>query len=116
MPANTEPRRKPNVLVQWVDVFFIMALCFITLLSTMLMRGKVLIGNGTGEQHLDYSFSPFIFAAVVVLFVLYVWYMRSHSERELKDMINHVYGATEANGETSPPPPVETAEREGSAP
>ena len=36
-------------------VLFIMALCFLTLLSTMLLRGKVLVGEGEASN-LDYSF------------------------------------------------------------
>jgi hypothetical protein len=89
--ARSGPRRRSHVLVQWFDVLFVMLLCFITLLTTMLMRGKVLVGSGSTEG-LDYSFSWRTFGAVAAIFLVYVWYMLSHSERELKEMVRHVYG------------------------
>jgi hypothetical protein len=68
-----------------------MALCFLTLLTTMLLRGKVLVGDGAASG-LDYSVGLGSCVLVILTFGVYVWYMLSHSERELKDMVNHVYG------------------------
>jgi Na+/H+ antiporter NhaC len=83
-------RKKCSLFVQWFDILFIMVLCFLTLLSTMLMRGKVLVGSGTTEG-LDYSFGWLSFALVLLFLIAYLIYMIMHSERELREMINHVY-------------------------
>jgi Na+/H+ antiporter NhaC len=92
-------KRKSSLLVQWFDVVFIMALCFVTLLATMLVRGKVLVGSGTSNG-LDYSFSLITFAVVVAIFVAYIWYLLSHSDRELKEMVKHVYDEHEGDEES----------------
>jgi hypothetical protein len=82
--------RKASVFVQWFDVLFIMVLCFLTLMSTMLLRGKVLVGSGSSNG-LDYSFSAVTFSIVAVFGVIYLWYLLTHSNRELQDMVDHVY-------------------------
>jgi dolichyl-phosphate-mannose--protein O-mannosyl transferase len=91
--------RKSHILVQFFDVFFIMALCFVTLLATMLLRGKVLVGDGS-TQGLDLSFRWWSFLVVAVVFVCYIWYMLRHSERELKDIVKHVYDKSDENPST----------------
>lgn len=96
---NDTPGKRPNLFLQWFDTLFIMALCFVTLLTTMLLRGKVLVGDGTASG-LDYSFGFASCILVVVLFVVYMVYMLVHSERELQDMVNHVYGP---KPDTEPP-------------
>ena len=87
---NDNHRRKFGGFVQWFDILFIMVLCFLTLLSTMLMRGKVLVGAGS-TQGLDYSFGWLSFLLVFLFLAGYLIYMIIHSERELKEMVNHVY-------------------------
>jgi hypothetical protein len=83
--------KKASVFVQWFDVFFIMVLCFATLMTTMRVRGTVLVGDGTSTV-LDYSFKPIPFFSMLAFGVIYIWYLVVHSHRELKDMIDHVYG------------------------
>jgi hypothetical protein len=92
-------RKKPNLFVQCFDVSFIMVLCFLTLLTTMVIHGKVLVGDGS-TQGLDLSFHASTFLLVVAIFVVYLWYMLRHSERELKDIVNHVYGKKDETGST----------------
>ena len=85
------PRKRFHRFVQWFDALFMMVLCFVTLLATMLLRGKVLVGEGA-TSGLDYSFGYTSCILVLLLFGVYIVYMLVHSERELKDMVNHVYG------------------------
>ncbi len=85
------PKKRVHPVVHWFDVLFIMALCFVTLLGTMLLRGKVLVGEGEASG-LDYSVGLGSSILVALVFVAYFRYMLVHSERELKDMVNHVYG------------------------
>ena len=99
--------RKASLFVQWFDVLFIMVLCFVTLMTTILLRGKVLAGSGESTE-LDYSFKPIAFFTVAVFGVMYLGYLLIHSERELKDMVNHVYGKGEK--------PVEPDEKKEAAP
>jgi hypothetical protein len=96
-PHGPQADKKPNLLVQWFDIMFVMVLCFLTLLATMLLRGKVLAGEGD-SQGLDYTFSAATFALVAGGLAVYMWYTLTHSQRELKDMVNHVYGPPEAPG------------------
>jgi ABC-type sulfate transport system permease component len=103
-PAGVRPRRT-RLLIQWFDTLFIMALCFLTLLSTILLRGPVLSGEGS-DTAVDYSFGIGSCALVVVMFGVYVWYMLTRSERELKEMVNHVYGP---KPDADPPPAVPRA-------
>ena len=49
-----------NRFMEVFDVLFIMVLCFATLLSTMLMRGKVLVGSGGGGG-MTYTFWAWTF-------------------------------------------------------
>ena len=91
--------RKPHIFVQCFDVCFIMALCFATLLATMLVRGKVLVGAGS-TQGLDLSFRWSSFLVIAAVFGCYIWYMLRHSERELKDIVKHVYDESDENPAT----------------
>ena len=77
----------------WMEVFdvmFIMLLCFVILLTTMLMRGKVLVGSGS-TGGIDYSFNLPIFMMIVVALAAYMFYVISKSDKELKAMIKHRY-------------------------
>ena len=97
-PVHTTSH-KPHILVQCFDVCFIMALCFATLLATMLLRGKVLVGDGS-TQGVDLSFRWSSFLVIAGVFVCYIWYMLRHSERELRDIIKHVYNESVENPAT----------------
>ncbi len=72
------------------DVLFIMLLCFATLLATMLGRGKVLVGEGTGER-MGYAFSLPAFLAVLLGLVLYILFVVRRSNRELRRMVRAIY-------------------------
>ncbi len=72
------------------DVMFIMVLCFVILLTTMLMRGKVLVGSGS-TGGIDYSFNLPIFMMIVVALGAYMFYVISRSDKELKSMIKNRY-------------------------
>lgn len=86
-------KRKKHVnspFMEVFDVMFIMLLCFLILLSTMLMRGKVLVGSGS-TGGMDYSFSLPIFLMLVLALGIYLFYVFSSSNKELKAMIGHLY-------------------------
>ena len=78
-------------LVEVFDILFIMLLCFATLLVTMLMRGKGLVGSGSGGG-LDYSFKLGSFSVTAGFLLLYLFYIISHSDRELRNFFNSHYG------------------------
>lgn len=86
-------------LVEIFDILFIMLLCFATLLSTMLMRGKVLVGSGSGGG-LDYSFKSGSFAITAGFLLLYLFYIISHSDKELKNFFNAHYGPGESSAKS----------------
>jgi hypothetical protein len=78
---------------QWMEIFdvmFIMILCFVILLSTMLMRGKVLVGSGSNGG-IDYSFNLPVFLMLALALGIYMFYVISRSDRELKSMIRYLY-------------------------
>ena len=103
MNTNKAPRpigTKAGFLVQCIDVSFIMILCFATLLTTMILHGKVLIGSGAG-QGLDHSFKASTFFLVATIFAIYLWYMLRHSDRELGDLVRHIYGEKPPEGPTN---------------
>lgn len=77
-------------LMEVFDVMFIMLLCFVILLTTMLMRGKVLVGSGS-TGGMDYSFNLPIFLMLVLALGIYLVYVFSSSNKELKAMISHLY-------------------------
>jgi hypothetical protein len=79
-----------------IDVFFIMILCFLTLLATMLIQGGVIVGgSGAGMQ---YVFDISKFAMVVCWMVAYIVFIIKNSNKELKSMISGIY---DNNAETT---------------
>ena len=103
------PGKRIHPVVHWFDVLFIMALCFLTLLSTMLLRGKVLVGTGEASN-LDYSIGAVSCIGLALVFIAYFRYMLVHSERELKEMVNHVYGEKQETGPPSAAPAGQQAD------
>lgn len=86
-------KRNKHENSSWMEVFdvmFIMLLCFVILLTTMLMRGKVLVGSGS-TGGIDYSFNLPIFMLIVVALGTYMFYVISRSDKELKAMIKYSY-------------------------
>lgn len=85
-------------LVQFFDVIFIMVLCFITLFSTMIMRGAVIVGSNSGAG-MEYSFDITTFGIVAAGLVIYLWFILPQSDKELKRMILEIYYADKKNSE-----------------
>ena len=88
--AEKQKIHENSLWMEVFDVMFIMLLCFIILLTTMLMRGKVLVGSGT-TGGIDYSFNFPIFMLIFAALGTYMFYVTSRSDKELKAMITHSY-------------------------
>ena len=86
-------KKKEHIIMQIIDVFFVMILCFATLLSTMLMQGKVLVGTGSAAGKIQYSFNIVTFLTVAGILIVYTAFVCLASDRELKDMIKFLYRA-----------------------
>ena len=100
MILNVDKQKKPvnSPLMEVFDVMFIMLLCFVILLTTMLMRGKVLVGSGS-TGGMDYSFNLPIFLMLVLALAIYLVYVFSSSNKELKAMINNLYSEVHKKGD-----------------
>lgn len=85
-----QKKHKNSLWMEVFDVMFIMLLCFVILLTTMLMRGKVLVGSGS-TGGIDYSFNFPIFMVIVVALAAYMFYVISRSNKELRAMISYRY-------------------------
>ena len=85
---------RSTFLVEVFDILFIMILCFVTLLTTMLMRGKVIVGSGSGGG-LTYNFSLASFAFTAIFLAIYLFYIIRHSEAELKSFYSGHYDREE---------------------
>ena len=88
--ANKRIKHENSMWMEVFDVMFIMLLCFIILLTTMLMRGKVLVGSGS-TGGINYSFNLPIFMMIVASLGFYMFYVISRSDKELKAMIKYCY-------------------------
>jgi len=75
------------------DIVFIMVLCFVTLLATMILRGKTV--NGADIYRIEWI----SLAVTVVGFVLYFLYILHHSHNELKVMVDELYTGADAEKE-----------------
>lgn len=98
-----------NRFMEIFDVLFIMVLCFATLLSTMLGRGKVLVGPGSGGG-MAYTFSAWTFLLTFLGLGVYLAFVVPQSNRELGEIVESLYGTEK----TDPPPgvPLEPAAAE----
>ena len=94
---HTSGAKRGNLLVEAFDVVFIMLLCFGTLLTTMLMRGKVLVGSGSSGG-IDYSFSWITLFLTGAALLAYLVYVLAHSDKELRVMIAQLYQSEPAYG------------------
>lgn len=88
---NAKGTKTQSTLGMAIDVLFIMALCFGTLLTTMLMRGTVLVGSGGGGG-MDFNFSVPAFMGTLAGLLLYLGYLLTRSERQLRAVCNSSYG------------------------
>jgi hypothetical protein len=73
------------------DVLFILILCYLCLLMPIVLRGKVLVGGGSGGGML-YTFTWSSLILVVGAAVVFGYFLVTHSEKELKALIDNVYG------------------------
>ncbi|HWR44535.1 hypothetical protein [Sporomusa sp.] len=88
--AEKQKTHKNSFFMEVFDVMFIMLLCFVILLTTMLMRGKVLVGSGS-TAGIDYSFNLSVFSIIIMALGAYMFYVISRSDNELKAMIKCRY-------------------------
>lgn len=88
--AEKRKKHENSLWMEVFDVMFIMLLCFVILLTTMLMRGKVLVGAGS-TGGIDNSFNLPIFMMLVLALGAYLFYVISMSNKELKAMIHYSY-------------------------
>ena len=86
----SEEGKTKAMLVGIFDVLFILVLCFSTLLTTMVLRGQVIVGTG-GSEGFEYHFSIPFFVLTFSSFALYLFYVLPQSNRELRSMINRIY-------------------------
>ena len=87
-------KNKNNKFVQIFDILFIMVLCFVTLLATMLSRGAVIVGSGAGGG-IKYVFVIWSFAITFIGLIIYLIFVLTHSNKELDSMIKEFYGDKE---------------------
>jgi hypothetical protein len=79
-----------KLLILVFDVMFVMVLCFATLLTTMLLRGGMLVGGGS--MAIDYSFNIITFLLTIGGLFSYLVYVLISSDKELHTMIEEQYG------------------------
>ncbi len=77
-----------NLFIAVLDILFIMILCFITLLSAMLMQGEVIGG-------MKYSINITTFAITILGLGIYLCFILPQSDKGLKVMIQQLYGEAE---------------------
>lgn len=87
-------KNKNNKFVQIFDILFIMVLCFVTLLATMLSRGAVIVGSGAAGG-IKYVFVIWSFAITFIGLIIYLIFVLTHSNRELGSMVKEFYGDKE---------------------
>ncbi len=85
---------KENKITQVFDVFFIMILCFITLLTTMLMQGKVLVGSGDSGGSFTYRIDLNTLLPLCILLSSYLIFICFLSNKELRKMIKNLYASS----------------------
>lgn len=76
------------------DILFILVLCYLSLLLPILLRGTVLVGSGEASG-MDYTLNPLLLGLVIVSGVSYIVYLVYNSDKELREVINTVYGKKE---------------------
>jgi hypothetical protein len=69
-------------LREWFDIFFILILCFSVLLTTLLLQGVVLVGEGGGGM--DYTIDPVTLLATIAILAIYFIVLFAVSNKEMK--------------------------------
>lgn len=96
LSAGEPHKTSSSAFVKVFDIVFIMALCFATLLATMLLRGKTVNGADI------YSVGTVSVLVTVVGVTSYFIYIVRNSNRELKAMICELYAEEEPTGDQLP--------------
>lgn len=94
MTSNRRQKRSEkdtHLSTKIFDILFVLMLCYITLLIPMLMRGKVIVGSGAEGGGLQYSFSFLTFLLTFLVLGVYLAFVISNSNKELKSMIKKKY-------------------------
>jgi len=78
-----------KILVKIFDIFFIMILCFLTLLTTMIIKGTGIFGNVSSESM--YSIEIITFVVTIACFFVYLFFIIPNSDKELRKMIHSLY-------------------------
>ncbi len=86
---SKEKKNIKSALVKIFDIFFIMILCFLTLLTTMIIKGTGIFGNVSSESM--YSIEIITFAVTLACFFVYLFFIIPNSNKELKKMIHSLY-------------------------
>jgi uncharacterized BrkB/YihY/UPF0761 family membrane protein len=81
--------KKKSLFVKIFDIFFIMILCFLTLLTTMIIKGAGIFGNVVGGN--IYSIEIITFSVTVICFFAYLFFIIPNSNKELRKMIHSLY-------------------------
>lgn len=84
MELTEKQKEKKNFWIELMDSMFIMVLCFVTLLTAMLMSGK---SGGALNYGIDFK----TLGIVIVSLAIYLVYVLYQSDRELKAMIQNLY-------------------------
>jgi len=72
-----------NILVLFLDIFFVLFLCFVLLMFTMIL-------NKDGEMQAagEYVVDPVMLATVIISVLVYLHFMIKASERELSSILS----------------------------
>jgi hypothetical protein len=79
-----------RLLTGLFDIFFVLVLCFLTLLIPMLAQGKVIVGSGSATG-IHYNFYLPTFLLTMLSLVSYLGFVLYQSEKELRKMIENIY-------------------------
>ena len=90
---------KNSRLLQAFDVFFIMILCFLTLLTTMLAQGRVLVGAGGSGESFVYVLDLKILLPMFLILISYFFIVCRTSDKSLRMIIKHLYDKAKSTGE-----------------
>jgi hypothetical protein len=76
--------KQTNIFMMVFDTFFILVLCFATLLTAMLMKGDSMGG-------LNYHVNYLTFGIMVIALLIYIFLLLINSEKGLRNMIETIY-------------------------
>ena len=74
-----------NILILFLDIFFVLFLCFALLMFTMILnRGEEMQASGI------YVIDPLMLATVIISVLAYLYFMTKTSVRELSSILSSV--------------------------